>query len=157
MENIENLVIDLCNKDASYAYKCLKRLENESEVSNSVYSHFDTFVQMLDSPNSYIRTRGIILISANAKWDVDYKIDEIIDQYLMHIIDDKPVTARQCIQCLPGIAKYKPELVDCICTALRNASPNIYADSMQALVCKDISAALEQITCYTEKAGALPL
>ena len=33
--------------------------------------------EMLDSDNPYIRTRGLLLISANAKWDSDNKIDEI--------------------------------------------------------------------------------
>ena len=33
---------------------------------------------MLDSDNSYIRTRGLVLLACHAKWDVDYKIDELI-------------------------------------------------------------------------------
>ena len=78
---------------------------------------------MLDDPNSYIRTRGILLIAANAKWDIDYKIYEIIDSLLKHITDDKPITARQCIKSLPIIAKYKPDLTDDICNALKTANP----------------------------------
>lgn len=44
---------------------------------------------MIDSDNSYIRTRGLTLIACNAKWDKDNKIDEIIDEYLKHIEDVK--------------------------------------------------------------------
>ncbi len=40
----------------------------------TLFIRFDSFVEMLDHTNSYIRTRGIILIAANAKWDVDYKL-----------------------------------------------------------------------------------
>ncbi|SNR91760.1 hypothetical protein SAMN05446037_1001409 [Anaerovirgula multivorans] len=145
MNEIAKLVEDLSNKDNKYAYKCLKQLEEESQMSNSVYLYFDDFVNMLDSPNSYIRTRGMILIAANAKWDKDYKIDEIINKYLKHIMDDKPITARQCIKALPTIAKYKLDLVNCICTALRKADAEIYKNSMQSLVYNDIVTALREI------------
>jgi len=100
---------------------------------------------MIDSDNSYVRTRGLLLISANAKWDEDNKIDEIIDKYIKHILDDKPITARQCINALPKIAEFKPDLVEVIITALRKADPERYASSMQPLVYKDIRAALEKI------------
>ena len=110
MSNIQQLVDGLLNCDDKQAYHCLKQLEDKSSCSDEVYPFFDTFVDMLNNTNSYIRTRGIVLIAANAKWDVDYKIDEIIDEYLKHIIDDKPITARQCIKALPSIVKYKPNL-----------------------------------------------
>lgn len=145
MDEIEKLVENLTSKDNNYAYKCLKQLEEVSEMSNSVYQYFDTFVEMIDSPNSYIRTRGLILIAVNAKWDKYHKVDEIIDKYLKCIMDDKPITARQCIRSLPTIAKYKPELVNCICSALRKANPEIYKSSMQSLIYNDIISALKKI------------
>lgn len=120
----------------------------ESLNSDAVYPYFDLFSAMLDDPNSYIRTRGILLIAANAKWDSDYKIDEIIDRLLKHIMDDKPITARQCIKSLPTIAKHKPDLKDDICNALRTATPQIYKSSMQSLVYKDIQDALNAISNF---------
>lgn len=100
---------------------------------------------MLDSENSYIRTRGLTLLAYNAKWDKDNKIDEIIDKYLKHITDIKPITARQCIKLLPIIAEYKPELKNDILSALHKANISIYGDSMQSLVHKDIQKALNEI------------
>ena len=82
------LINGLFDKNDKVAYKCLKELLSASEKDNSVYQFFDTFAGMIDNENSYIRTRGLLLISANAKWDSDYKIDEIIDKYLRHIMDD---------------------------------------------------------------------
>ena len=70
----------------------------------------DRLSDMLDSDNSYVRTRGLTLLAYNAKWDKDYNIDEIIDKYLKHITDVKSIMARQCIKMLPIVAKYKPEL-----------------------------------------------
>lgn len=142
---ISELVNGLLDKNDKAAYKCLKALQSASEQDNSVYQFFDTFADMIDSENSYIRTRGLLLISANAKWDVDYKIDEIIDKYLLHIMDDKPITARQCIKALPNIAKHKPDLAADIVSALHKANPQRYADSMQSLVYGDIRTAIKMI------------
>ena len=105
----------------------------------------DKLSDMLDSDNSYIRTRGLTLIACNAKWDKDYKIDEIIDKYLKHITDIKPITARQCIKLLPVIAKDKPELKDDILSALHKADSSFYEDSMQPLVYKDTQKAIKEI------------
>jgi hypothetical protein len=145
MENITELIEKLYSKDDKAAYKALQLLEAESEKSNDVYKFFDRFVELIEDNNSYRRTRGIILIAVNAKWDTENKIDEIIDEYLKHILDEKPITSRQCIKVLPNIAKYKPELVEYITEALRKADTKIYKDSMQALVYKDIMSALKKI------------
>ena len=145
MENILEAVNGLFDKDDKAAYRRLKELVSASEQDNNVYQFFDTFADMLDDENSYIRTRGLLLISANAKWDTDNKIDEIIDKYLNHIMDDKPITARQCIKALPDIAKYKPSLTNDIVSALKKADPDRYAGSMQSLVNNDIQAALKII------------
>ncbi|MCL2460543.1 MAG: SufBD protein [Euryarchaeota archaeon] len=145
MDNISELVNGLFDKNDKAAYKCLKELISASEQDNGVYQFFDTFADMIDNENSYVRTRGLLLISANAKWDTDDKIDEIIDKYLCHIMDDKPITARQCIKALPDIAKYKPNLVDDIRTALHKANPQRYTENMQSLVYNDIREALKTI------------
>jgi len=140
------LIDDLFNKDDKVAFNCLKGLISASEKDNSVYKFFDTFAEMIDSDNSYVRTRGLLLISANAKWDTENKIDEIIYKYLRHITDDKPITARQCIKAIPNIAKFKPDLVDNILTALKKADPQRYSESMQSLVKNDIRTALKAIS-----------
>lgn len=145
MENITELIEKLYSKDDKAAYKALQLLEAESEKSNDVYKFFDRFVELIEDSNSYRRTRGIILIAVNAKWDTENKIDEIIDEYLKHILDEKPITSRQCIKVLPNIAIYKPELVECITEALRKADTKIYKDSMQHLVYKDIISSLKKI------------
>jgi len=145
MSTIPELINGLFYKNDKAAYKCLKELISASEKDNGVYQFFDIFSEMIDNDNSYIRTRGLLLISANAKWDTDFKVDEIIDKYLCHIMDDKPITARQCIKTLPNIAKFKPDLVDDILAALNKANPQRYSDSMQSLVNNDIKAALKGI------------
>ena len=116
--NIAKIFDLLFDKNNNVAYRALQELIKESEETDCVYSYMDRLSDMLDNDNSYIRTRGLTLLAYNAKWDKDYKIDEIIDRYLKHITDVKPITARQCIKLLPIIAKYKPELKDDILSAL---------------------------------------
>lgn len=135
----------LFDKNNNVAYKALQELQKESEETDCVYPYMDRLSDMLDSDNSYVRTRGLTLLAYNAKWDKNYKIDEIIDKYLKHITDVKPITARQCIKLLPIVAKYKPELKKDILSALYKANISGYDDSMQPLVYKDIQKALKVI------------
>lgn len=138
----------LFDKNNNTAYKALQNLQKESQETDCIYPYIDRLSDMLDSDNSYIRTRGLTLIAYNAKWDKDYKIDEIIDKYLKHITDVKPITARQCIKLLPLIAKYKPELKNDIISVLHKANICVYDDSMQPLIYKDIQKALKEIQKY---------
>ena len=135
----------LFNKNNNVAYKALQDLQKESEETDCVYPDMDRLSDMLESDNSYIRTRAITLLAYNTKWDKDYKIDEVIDKYLKHITDVKPITSRQCIKLLPIIAKYKPELRKDILSALHKADMSVYDDSMQPLVYKDIQKASKEI------------
>ena len=135
----------LFDKNNKTAYRALQELQKESVETDKVYPYMDRLGDMLDSDNSYIRTRGLTLIAYNARWDKDNKIDEIIDGYLKHITDVKPITARQCIKLLPMIAKDKPELRSDICSALERADISFYDGSMQPLVYKDIQKALKEI------------
>lgn len=135
----------LFDKNNNIAYKALQELQKISEETDKVYPYMDRLGNMIDSGNSYIRTRGLTLLAYNAKWDKAHKIDEIIDSYLKHITDAKPITARQCIKLLPIIAKSKPDLKDDILLALQKADVSVYADSMQPLVYKDIQKAIKEI------------
>lgn len=110
---------------------------------------FDKFVDMMNNKtNSFIRTRGLRLIAYHAKWDNENKINSIIEQWLSHIEDEKPITARQCIQDVIVIAKYKPELINVILDTLGHFD-QIYDNSMQKLVYKDRQKVIKIIRQYT--------
>ena len=143
--NIAEMYTLLFAKDNNVAYEALQRLQTESENANSVYPYIDKFIDMLDDKNAYIRVRGLTLIAYNAKWDTDYKIDEIIDKYLQHIVDIKPIVARQCIKLLPLLTSSKPDFCLDIISALQKADISIYADSMRPLVAKDIQNSLQKV------------
>lgn len=145
MAEVNDMIKALFCHDSNYAYMILKDLIELSNKSDEVYKYFDEFATMLDNTSSYVRTRGIALISANAKWDKDNKIDGIIDKYLSHVLDVKPVTSRQCVKAIPQIVKYKPELSIIIVNFLVNVNLSRYKDSMRPLIYKDIENALKEI------------
>ena len=136
-EKVEELLEFLTSRNNSQAYQALKALEEMSAESSCLYPHMDKFLAMVSSGNSYVRTRGLALVAHNAKWDVDGKIDGIIDEHLEHITDEKPICARQCIKLLPLLAKAKPALAPKIVSALRDANVARYPDCMRPLVQKD--------------------
>ena len=143
--NIDEKIAMLTSSDNKQAYNALKDLIAISEENNRVYYYFDKFVEMMnDKSNSYIRTRGLRLIAFNSKWDKKNKVNLIIEEYLKHIEDEKPITSRQCIKNIVIIAKNKPELIQTILVELEKFD-RIYEDSMQSLIYKDRKKAIRQI------------
>lgn len=135
----------LSSKNASVGCAAMKQLVTESAVSGTVYAHFDESAALLESENSFVRTRAFAVIVSNAARDEDDRIDKILPSLLSQISDPKPITARQCIQRLPALAAAKPKLTAPIKAALRQADLSAYTDSMRPLVSADISLALEKI------------
>ena len=68
-----------------------------------------------------------------------------MDEFFRHVTDEKPITARQCIQALPEIAAAQPRLIPRIRRTLEHADLSRYRDSMQPLIRRDIAAALQAI------------
>lgn len=64
---VEELLIQLLDKNNSTAYGALRALEELSEESAQVYPYMERFAGMLNSESSYVRTRGLTLIACNAK------------------------------------------------------------------------------------------
>ncbi len=145
MSQIPNLIAGLQNKNRSYAYQCLQQLLAESAESDAVYAYFDQFAGMMDSPNSFVRTRGILLIAANVQWDEAKRLDGCMNRLLTHITDEKPIMARQCIQALPTITAQRPDWKERIAAALRQADLSAYQDSMRPLIEADIKVCLQQL------------
>lgn len=135
----------LTGKDAKDAYAFTQQIVEESQASDAWYPGFGRFAELLRHKNSLVRNRVIAILAANARWDREGKFDALLDEFLSHVTDVKPITARQCVAALPEVAEAKPALVPRIRTALEQADLSGYPDSMQPLVLKDIVAALQKI------------
>lgn len=144
-EELEEDVRGLYSPDTKAAYASFLRLKAESEEGDSVYRFWDDFAGMMENENSYVRTRGLLLIAANAKWDTDHKLDGVLPQYLEHILDEKPITARQCISALKSIVSARGDLVPEIRQALETADTGRYNANMRPLIEKDIAGVLKMM------------
>ena len=80
----------------------------------------------------------LYILAANAQWDDENRFDAILDNYLTHITDEKPITARQCIKALRQIGKAKPQYIPRILSCFHDADLSQYKDSMRPLIEKDM-------------------
>lgn len=143
--DIDACIARLTKKDAKDAYAFSQQITAESRESDAWYPYFDQFAELLRHKNSLARNRAISILAANARWDKEGKFDVLLDEFLSHVTDVKPVTARQCVASLPEIAAAKPELILKIRSALQQADLSGCSDSMRPLLFKDIAAVLQKI------------
>lgn len=143
--DIDACITRLTGKDAKDAYAFTRQITAESRDADTWYPYFDQFAALLRHKNSLVRNRAISILAANARWDAAGKFDTLLDEFLSHVTDAKPITARQCIAALPELAEAKPEFIPKIHAALQQADLSGYPDSMQSLVLKDIVAVLQTL------------
>ncbi|MBS1401864.1 MAG: SufBD protein [Oscillospiraceae bacterium] len=136
----------LTGKDAKDAYAFTQRIVEESRASDTWYPGFDRFAALLKHKNALVRNRAISILAANARWDEEGKFDALLDEFLSHLADAKPITGRQCVAALPEIAEAKPELIPRIRVALEQADWIGYPDSIRPLILKDSITALGKIS-----------
>ena len=134
----ENLIANLTSKDDKYACAIGDKIISESQDTDEWYEYFDTFASLLNHPNSLVRNRALYILAANAKWDDDNRFDAILSEYLSHITDEKPITARQCIKALAQVGIAKPQYIPRILSCFHRADLSKYKDSMRPLIEKDI-------------------
>lgn len=139
-------LIELLNeKDNTKRYQAYLLLQYRSAQYDDVYPFWDIFAEKLKSKNSYQRNIGVNLIAENTKWDRENKLDEMMDQYLLLLHDEKPITIRQCIQALNKIVPYKKYLHSKIADELMEINISEVKETMRKLVLLDILNVLNEI------------
>ena len=81
----------------------------------------------------------LYMLAANARWDEENRFDKVITDFLAHITDEKPITARQCIKALAQVGSAKPQYIPRILSCLHEADLSSYKDSMRPLIERDIA------------------
>ena len=135
------MIASLTSKNDAFACALAERIAKESRESDQWYACFDDFAALLNHPKSYVRNRAMQLLAANAQWDGEGRFDAVLPDFLAHITDEKPITARQCIRALAQVGRAKPRYIPQILSALKDADLSKYADSMRPLLERDIEAA----------------
>lgn len=131
----ENIIAKLTIENDKYACALADKIISESQESGEWYEYFDDFASLLDHPKSLVRNRAIYILAANAQWDEENRFDLILSNYLSHITDEKPITARQCIKALAQVGLAKPQYM----SSLKKADLSKYKDSMRPLIEKDMA------------------
>lgn len=126
------------------AYALSIQIGAESSESNRYSSYLESFLSLMDHSSSYVRTRGFVLACAQAKWDVENKLEKNLDRMLELLKDEKPTVVRQCIKALYEVILYKPELFEPIAKSMRKIDLSVYKDSMAPLIEKDIQNFLKR-------------
>lgn len=134
----ETMLAALTGKSDKYACELTGKIIQESRESEEWYDYFQDFVPLLRHPKSLVRNRALTILASNAQWDTENRFDQLLSEYLSHITDEKPITARVCIQTLPELAQAKPQYIPAILRTLEEAELSKYKDSMRPLIEKDI-------------------
>ena len=137
-EGIPQLIEWLNLKDDSIRYQAFLLLQNRSIFFDDVYPYWDTFRNKLKNDNSYQRNIGLMLIAENVKWDGENRMEDTIDEYLILLNDERPITIRQCIQALGKIAAAKPGLNDKIASSLISFDIMAVKETMRKSILLDI-------------------
>ena len=90
----ETILLKLTSADQRYACELADRIIRESKETDVWYEYFDDFASLLNHRNSFVRNRVLNILAANVQWDEKNRFDYIISEYLTHITDVKPITAR---------------------------------------------------------------
>ena len=146
----QDVIALLTAKDDKAACAFAERIVSESRETDAWYEYFDAFASLLAHPKSYVRNRALTVLAANARWDREDRFAGIWSEYLSHITDEKPITARQCIKALAEVGEYKPQMIPAITEALQGADLSGYRDSMRPLIEKDIRETIGKLTGRTK-------
>ena len=136
---MQDLISSLTSKDDKYARAIADRIIAESQETDTWYAHFDAFASLMNHPKSLVRNRVLHILAANAQWDDENRFDAILPEFLSHVTDEKPITARQCIQALGQVGLAKPQYIPQILDCFHNADLSKYKDSMRPLIEKDMA------------------
>ena len=138
---MQEIISKLTARDDKFACAFADRIIAESRDTDTWYEYFDVFASLLSHPKSLVRNRIMHILAANAQWDEENRFDAILPEFLTHVTDEKPITARQCIQALAQIGLAKPQYIPQILSCFHNADLSKYKDSMRPLIEKDMSEA----------------
>ena len=143
---MQKIIAQLTAKDDKLACAIADKIIAESRDTDIWYEYVDAFAALLSHPKSLVRNRVLHILAANAQWDEENRFDAILPEFLAHVTDEKPITARQCIKALAQVGLEKPQYVPQILACFHNADLSKYKDSMRPLIEKDMAEAEKALT-----------
>ena len=143
---MQKIIAQLTAKDDKLACAIADKIIAESRDTDIWYEYVDAFAALLSHPKSLVINRVLHILAANAQWDEENRFGAILPEFLVHVTDEKPITARQCIKALAQVGLEKPQYVPQILACFHNADLSKYKDSMRPLIEKDMAEAEKTLT-----------
>ena len=140
--DIASLVDRLASQEDKIRYPAFLLLRARSMLASDLYPYWDVFAEKLASSNSYQRSIGAMLLTANARWDDSGRMRAVLPAYFALFSDEKPITVRQAIQAMPQVLAAQPALVHEISDALMRIDLLSIKETMRKLVLMDVMEAL---------------
>ncbi len=106
--------------------------------SQLLYSKWDYFFDLLESPNAYHRMSAINIISHLTYADTEKKFDRVFDRYFQFLDDKSMIVARYLAISAAIIAKNKPYLAEKIMEKLLEIENTHHEEERKGLIKSDI-------------------
>lgn len=135
---MDELMQGITQADDKKAYEYARQVCAMSAASPAYYSRLEDFLPMLLDDSSFVRTRGFMLICAQARWDTEGRIARHWDRLSAMLHDPRPTALRQSLKALHEVALFRPELCGLIEQELDRIDLTGYRDSMSPLIARDI-------------------
>jgi len=132
---LSELVEGLSDKRERVGYNCLRALFLVAdERPELLYPHWETFVKLLRSQNTYFKLRGANLIAGVIAADTENRFERIFGQYYA-LLDDKSVIMASYIAGNSGkIARAKPGLRSRITSRLLSIDETLHPPERRDLI-----------------------
>jgi hypothetical protein len=118
---LAGLLNGLMSKKETFRYNCSRTLERISEEhGKALYPHWDYFVDLLSSDNTYHKISALNILAHLVKDDTDRRFIEVFERYYQLLDDRSMITATYVARYSARIVKAKPELENIITGRLLN-------------------------------------
>ena len=138
-EILNEILQGLKSKNEFFRYNCHKVIFQMSKThSQLLYSKWDYFFDLLESPNAYHRMSAINIISYLTYADTGKKFDRVFDRYFQFLDDKSMIVARYLAISAGIIAKNKPYLAEKIMEKLLEIENTHHEEERKDLIKHDI-------------------
>ena len=138
-EILNEILQGLKSKNEFFRYNCHKVIFQISKThSQLLYSKWDYFFDLLESPNAYHRASAINIISRLTYADTGKKFDRVFDRYFQFLDDKSMIVARYLALSAGIIAKNKPYLAEKIMEKLLEIENTHHEEERKDLIKHDI-------------------
>lgn len=144
-DEIRTALDELQGSDVTKGAAAVRSLIYASREGDSVYHHYPELLRLLSSGNETTRTRVILLLAHNAKWDSDGLLDRALEEYLSHLYDEGNETAEHLIRSLVWIAREKPYLKDRFISELENYRLGKISEANRSVIEANLKDTLNQL------------